>query len=317
MHSAPLQLPCKVSEASTLAGLILQHAEGRKLDNDLRSRLGVRMQTARFSSMTPFPGSLQRDPIHPSTYYVAIDAQGNASWLLRIALATSPSSGLFPRAVLIGRMRTNIGHEVVVNAIRFAPTDTENIRTFVEQVDRAFLPRPQGASRTIAVTQQPLDQVFEAYSEILRIKAVNVAAVPVADDAGFHTALWTVIRAGWREGFTIETDVESVAQAPAGCTKFAVRMGERLEEVEAIYERLQARAGRRIDFELVFPPEKNSPDEISRSLEYLGTRGRPVQFAGSEPSEPTDSTGILRRSIGPSGRVSYRISNLKAIWDLL
>jgi hypothetical protein len=53
--------------------------------------------------------------------------------LLRIALASSPSSGLFPHSQLIGRMRSNSGVEIVINAIPFAPSDRLNVRTFVER----------------------------------------------------------------------------------------------------------------------------------------------------------------------------------------
>src|ERR1700680_4766263 len=130
MHSVPLELPVKTSEAARLAGLIFQQAEGRRLNADLRNRLSARMQDLQLASVVPLGGSRQRDPIHPSTYYLAADTRGSQPQhvLLRIALASSPSSGLFPKAMLIGRMRTDVGPEGVVNGLPFSHRDREHIR---------------------------------------------------------------------------------------------------------------------------------------------------------------------------------------------
>ena len=169
MPTVPLQLPLKVSDAAALAELVLLHAQGRKLDNNLVTRIAARAQALRLSSIVPFIGSLQRDP---DAYYVVADTRVDQPecWLLRLALASSPSSGLFPNAVLIGRMRTNLGHEVVVSAVPFGPGDHVNIRTFVERIDPAFLPKSRGA----------------------------------ATDADVDLIMWSAIRAGWREGYSLE-----------------------------------------------------------------------------------------------------------------
>src|SRR5947209_9379635 len=201
MSTVPLQLPVNAGEAGALAGVVLQLVEGRKLNDDVRGRLSARLQALQFGSMLPFAGSLQRDPIHPSTYYVAADTRGREAHalLLRLALSSSPSSGLFPNATLIGRMRTNAGHEVVVNAIRFTHTDTTTIRTFAEKVDRAFLPRPQGSAPAISMEhEQPevtLPRAFDAYRAIFRATGTNVAAVTLRGEA----ALNEIGRASCRE----------------------------------------------------------------------------------------------------------------------
>src|SRR5713226_4991660 len=152
MSSIPLVLPLRANEAAALADVVYQQMEGRQVDarpltDDLRHRFAARIANLGIETFTPFPGSLQQDPIHPSTYYIAVDAIGEGKTrplLLRIALSSSPASGLFPGAMLIGRMRPGGEREIVINAIPFDSTDHANIRTFAEQVDRAFLPRPQG-----------------------------------------------------------------------------------------------------------------------------------------------------------------------------
>ncbi len=324
MFSVPLQLPLKASEAANLAGLVLQQAQGRKLDDDLRSRLGARIQALRLSSIAPFAGSLQQDPIHPDTYYVVADTRGDhpECWLLRLALASSPSSGLFPNSVLIGRMRTNVGHEVVVNAIPFGPGDRPNIRKFAERVDPAFLPRPQGAAASISVEQDDLQaslpSTFEAYRTILRTTGSNVAAVPVRDQTQVDAVLWAAIRAGWRERYTLESD-----EALPGCTKFTVQA----TELEMSYEQV----GRKFDLELAFDFESSTPERIGECLRVLRSSGRSVQFVRPHPDaldqvraivDVTRQHGALLgvRSVGllpeatlrqigraTTGKVSYRI----------
>ena len=242
MTAIPMELPLKAGEAAALAELVFEHAEKRPLNEELRARLAGRLAALGFSSMEVYVGSLQRDPIHPSTYYIAVDALAGAApqpLLLRLAPAASPASGLFPNPLLIGRIRGARSGEMVINAIPFASTDHANIRTFAEQVDRGFLPRPQGAQPAIAAgNRHPeicLPAIFEAYRGILKNTGVNLASTvqlsatremttdealhsrdgenPTA--AGhtrvsirhlYHAGLWAAIRAGWREGYNAEAD---------------------------------------------------------------------------------------------------------------
>lgn len=242
MSSIPIQLPLKAAEAVKLAELIFEHAEEHPLNDELRGRLAGRINALALESLEVCTGSLERDPIHPSTYYLAVDATAGGlacPLLLRIAPAASPASGLFPDPLLIGRMRTERGSEVVINAISFASTDHASIRTFAERVNRAFLPRPQGAQPAVAVgNRHPeicLPAIFEAFGAILRNTGVDMASTvqlsatresttdaalsardgenPTA--AGhtrvsirhlYHAGLWAAIRAGWREGYNAEAD---------------------------------------------------------------------------------------------------------------
>jgi hypothetical protein len=203
----------------------------------VRNRLAGRANQIKFESLTPYLGSLDKDPVHPSSYYVAVDSA--SPLLLHIALSAAPTGSLYPKSLLIGRMRTGRGREIVINAVPFAATDRENVRKYAEQVDRKFLPRPQGPQAAIAVGNRhpeiSLPAAFEAFRGILKNRSVNLASTvqlsatremttedaltardgedPVA--AGhtrvsirhlYHTGLWSAIRAGWREGYTAEAD---------------------------------------------------------------------------------------------------------------
>ncbi len=145
MTGAPLHLPLDAGEAAALAELIFDRAAGRPLTTELRARLDGIARGLRWSSLRAWLGSLARDPVHESAFYVAVDALGEgvaAPLLLRLATASAPSSGLFPNATLIARARLADGREVVISAAPFGEADTEAIRTFVERVDPGFAARP-------------------------------------------------------------------------------------------------------------------------------------------------------------------------------
>jgi tagaturonate epimerase len=233
-----MDLPLKASEAASLAELIFAHAEGKPLTDDMRNRLAGRAAGLQLSTIKPYFGSLAADPVHPSSYYLAVDGRDSQPLLLHIALASAPTSGVYPRALLIGRMRA-AGREIVVNSIPFSSKDWDSVSKYAQQIDTAFLPRPQGARPAIAVGNRhpeiSLPAAFEAFRTILKSTGVNMAstvqlsatremtideAIAARDGenptaAGhtrvsirhlYHAGLWAAIRAGWREGYNAEAD---------------------------------------------------------------------------------------------------------------
>ena len=237
-----IEQPLRPSEASALAELIFQVAEGKVLNEDLRARLNSRIGNLNLGSIVPYTGSLAKDPTHVSAYYIAVDGVHNGrttQLLLYMAPASAPMSSLFPKPVLIGRMRPGGGREIVVNAIPFDSSSYDHIRTFAEKVDKAFLPRPQGALPAIAVGNRhpelSLPATFEAFRTIYKTLGVNLAstvqlsatremtteaAIAARDGEDplapghtrvsikhlYHAGLWAAIRAGWREGYNAEAD---------------------------------------------------------------------------------------------------------------
>ena len=168
--------------------------------------------------MCPYPESLERDPIHPSAYYCCVDGVDGQPLLLRMALASAPSSGLFPKAILIGRTHIGAAHagarELVINVVPFGPNDRERILTFSEQLDKAFLPKTFGAKPVIRVRgDSPAAQfgpATEAFRSILKGTGQNAACFAASagtDFAAFYfETVWALIRAGWREGYTIQAE---------------------------------------------------------------------------------------------------------------
>jgi len=263
------------SEAGALADLLLQQAEGRALTDDVRSRFTARIKSLRLSNLNVFAGSLQKDPIHPSVYYIAVGklTDAGSTMLLRIARASSPSSGLFPNSQLIGRMRTSSGHEIVINAIPFAPSDRGNMRTFVERVDTAFAPRPQGTAPAIEVNAS--FGAFDAFRTIFKSTGRNLASVCSPES---ETAMWCAVMSGWRGGYTAAPATGH--QPPAtGFTKYNMDASHGIDAVARAYDEIQSQR-RRFDFEISFvnSPDPTTARDLSFFLEFCKARGQPVQF---------------------------------------
>jgi hypothetical protein len=267
-----LELPVRANEAAALAEAVFQQIDGRRLTDDMRNRVAGRAALLGLETIHPFCGSLQSDPIHPNCYFLAIDAvRGGVSkpYLLRIATATAPSSGLFQKSILIGRMRPGGGREIVINAVPFGPEDRSAIQTFAREVDRAFLPKPSGTAFSVTVT------------------------------CDWHTAVWQAIRAGQREGYAVVAPPLELRpdQDPlpgildrTGYTKIVLDIAAlpqdlRLSAVSAAIDAaVKANASeqwtwRRPDLELSWRSSAapTGPGEVAELLAALKDTGRPVQ----------------------------------------
>jgi len=264
----PLDLPIRPPEAAELARLIFQQAEGKRLSDDVRGRIASRAAQLRLETIRPYFGSLVREPLHHSTYYLAVDGVGDVPLLLHIAPPAAPTSGIFHKPLLIGRLA-----DVILNAIAFGPEDADNIAAFVARIDPAFAPRPQGGRPAIAIASN-VPAAFEAFRAVLRRTGKNLAAtcgVPLV------AAQWSAIRAGWREGYS------AVGDDP-GFSHFVVEAADP-EEAARLHERIrQARSAAKLtrpfDFELSFAtaPAVTTPDELKSALAFLKDAGHAPQW---------------------------------------
>ena len=216
MTPVPLDLPLRPSEASELANLIFDQAERKPLTDDVRNRIAARGSVLRLETIHPYFGSLERDPVHPSVYYLAVDGDNAEPLLLHLALATAPTSSIFYKPLLIGRMRRPNGPEMVINALPFRASDCDQIEMFCARIDAAFLPRPQGLRTAITVggdhPERVLPAAFDAFRAILKRTGTNLASIEVPQAQGsarqFYCAgLWAAIRAGWRDGYNAAVEI--------------------------------------------------------------------------------------------------------------
>jgi hypothetical protein len=276
----PLDLPLRPPEAAQLARLIFEHAEGKPLGDDVRNRLAARAAVLGLETLRPHFGSLAREPVHRSTYYLAVDGENGVPLLLHMAPATAPTSAIFEKPLLIGRMGG-----VVVNAIPFGPGDGPAIDRFTDRIDSAFLPRAQGARSAISV-QSDLPAAFGTFRAILKRTGRNLAATAEA----YYPAVWAAIRAGWREGYSVGIDLGDPAAARGAVracpawSRFSVRTdsaGAAAEVREFIRQtRSAARINRPFDFEISLEasPTATTSEQLRALLEELKSRGHVPQL---------------------------------------
>lgn len=295
MTPVPFELPLRANEAAAIADLLFQQVEGRPLTDDQRGRFAGRLSSIETPSVTVYPGSLAADPIHPSTYYLAVDGVHHgvtSPLLLRIGLASAPGTGLFPKSLMIGRMRPSGQREVVVSAITFGPEDHEHIQTFAELVDKSFLPKPHGGQAAVTVRSEDpateLPAAFEAFKQLPRGMAAAVE-VPLGS---FWTAVWAAVRVGRREAYSLGTVIDlaggrdaalrQVEQAPL-FTKYVIAASgpEQLDDVGEVMDHVRrAKSGlgsvftRTVDFELAL----GAAAQVPAMLSGLKAGGRAVQF---------------------------------------
>jgi len=257
----------RTGEAGALARILYEHGT-RKLTDDLRNRLAVRASGLKLETIRPYFGSLERDPIHPEAFFLAVDGIGSQPLLLRFAPSTTPSSGLFPKAILIGRLRVG-PQETVINAVPFGPSDSERIRTFAWRVNPALLPKVQGAKATLSIPVQP--GIFERFRAIAKPMGLNIACVSGPLDA----ILLEAARSGWREGYSAETD----DPANAGYSRYLLPYGpDVLARLEAIARaRVAIKLSRVFDWELQV--DDSLPVEaVDRTLDECRAAAKPAQY---------------------------------------
>jgi hypothetical protein len=193
-------LPIRAPEAAQLGVLILEQAGEKPITQDLRNRIASRAVLLKLDGIRPYFGSLERDPVHPSAVYLAVDGIDGQPLLLRIAPNATPASGLFPKSILIGRIPGPHGREIVVNAVPFSHLDGAQIRTFSTEVNPAFQAKPASSRSAMLVESPNPDAVYPeaiaAFRKILVERNLNMAGF-----AHTQAGSWAAIRCGWREGF--------------------------------------------------------------------------------------------------------------------
>ncbi len=315
MTPVPLELPLRPADAAAVGNLVFDLAERKALTEELRARLAARAAVLRLTGMVPYFGSLERDPVHPSTYYLAVDGEDRQPLLLHMAPANAPTSGLFRKPLLVGRMPRPGGPEMVINCLPFGPGDGEEIEKFASQTDPRLLPKPLGPRPALVVESARPEVDFpvalEAFRGIAKRGGKNLAALAGGAE-GYPCAVWAAIRAGWREGYSAGTTIalaggmeaaREAARRAAGCSRFTAAIGEMvrgrepgaaefapgLEAAAALQEcirqtRSARKAGRSFDFELGLEgsPRTTSAADLEFCLGWMKARGHAVQLASPE-----------------------------------
>jgi hypothetical protein len=307
----PLELPLRPSDAAELANLIFDHAEGKPLTEETRTRLAARANVLKLETIEPYFGSLERDPVHPSAYFLAVDGTAMdctvTGQLLYLALANAPTSSIYHRPLLIGRMRRLNGPECVINTTPFGPADRENVETFAARINTAFQPQPQGARATVTV-EDDFPAAFALFRVLQKRTGKNFAALT----GDLHAAMWAAIRAGWRQGYTMAADVAAGDMA-VGFSRYAcsVSAGDPgVKAAEEIHERIrQARAAVRkgggFDFE-VCVPQGLAPDGLRGLVEGLREGAHSPQMVNAGPVDPARLEELVKAARQLQVTLSFR-----------
>ena len=225
MTSELKSLTSRREELNAIAKAAREAAGAQPIDDAARSRLEQTIAGLAPAGVVAYTNSLEQDP--QGTVYLALDADSSPV-LLEVSAAKAAS-----------RFEGAAGLSDGVRVIPFGPGDRANVARFAAEVNRAFLPRPQGALPAIATGNRhpevSLPAAFRAFAEILKERSLNLASTvqlsatremttdaaiaardgsdPVA--AGhtrvsirhlYHAGLWAAIRAGYRAGYTAEAD---------------------------------------------------------------------------------------------------------------
>jgi hypothetical protein len=230
-----------INEAGKIAAGICHHTKDQPIDANVRERLAEDLACLGLKTLRPHAGSLANDPARASDFYLAVDAMAGGKTtplLMHVAMDSSSAGKLLAEPARTEHVQVD-GKETLLSFIPFGSHDHETIRKFAEQVDRAFLPRPQRSQPAVAAGNRhpeiSLPAVFSAYRTILDKLHVNMASTvqlsatremttedalgqrdgetPVATGHTrvsirhlYHTGLWAAIRSGWRDGYSAEAD---------------------------------------------------------------------------------------------------------------
>ncbi len=229
-----------MGDAATLAEVLLEvlGTQAQPVTDEQRARAASRSAGLNFGALRPYFVSLERDPVHPAACFVCVDGVDEQPLLLRAGPASSPLSGLFPKAILIGRAHLK-KFEVVLNAVPFGPGEFERIAVFSETVNRNFQPRRAGA-RPVVVVRSPAPAavfpgVFEAFRVLLKNTGLNQAAFGISEgqDPGefYFAVVWAAIRSGWRDGYALQGPASAMVPGVKG-RPFAGELERVIREVE-------------------------------------------------------------------------------------
>jgi tagaturonate epimerase len=314
------------NEAAAVIAGIVHHTKDRAIDARSREELAKHVADLGLDTFRPYAGSLAKDPAHPSNFYLAADAvaDGKATPLmLHVAVDSSSSEMLLAEPARIERVQVD-GKEVLLSFIPFGSHDHEAIRKFAQQVDRAFLPRPQRSQPAVAAGNRhpeiSLPAVFDAYRTILNKLHVNMASTvqlsatremtaegaleqrdgenPVATGHTrvsirhlYHAGLWAAIRSGWRDGYSAEADHFIVSGNSATETAESVEMVKTAIRHAAGYTKFTTDTSRLFELQADFRhPDPWNDSAVREKFQQIFS-GEEQKWLRSEFSKPFDLCG--------------------------
>ena len=299
----------------------------------MRNRIAARAAALKLQTLTPFFGSLERDPVHHSVYYLAVDSD-TEPLLLHMALAAAPTSSIYYKPLLD---RTHAPSQ------RVGDGDQRDSVRPARPSERGDLCR---AHQSGLLSEAPgctnhnhgggrLPRGLRTFRAIQKRTGKNFAAF--AGD--YHAAMCAAIRAGWRSGYTAATELGAGTDLNGRerFSRYAVTIpagANGIEDAEKVIQQIrQARAALKIsrgfDLELDAATPM-TPLVLRNTMEGLKDRGHvpqliyPGPFAEKEldemaaiashyqvtlsfryGGEPAETVRTIAKAM--AGRLDYRV----------
>ena len=315
MTPSQLLPPVKPSEAVAIAELILKLTQGRAWSNDIRAKLSGSLPTLHLEKLTVSPLTLTPDPTHPATYFLIIQTEGDP-WLLHIAPASAATTPLFPKPLLLARVRPAGEREIIINAIPVA----DNLGTIIQGLYPSLLARATSLHNLQSYAICPdLKDVLKSFP-----KRPNLLPAIRTTETNWQPYL-PILLSNWREGFVAILEKQITPPSPAEAEPFS-RFSQLVEDpgnpraIADFYNTLKSNVKHGFDFEIDLSQYPNLDiDQLHTLLDNLKLLGVSIQSVelSSQLHLPAFAMLLQSRQIGLTSDTEQSISGLRTHWKVV
>jgi hypothetical protein len=314
MTPSQLLPPVKPSEAVAIAELLLKLTQGRPWSNDIRAKLSGALPTLHLEKLTVSPLTLTPDPTHPATYFLLIQTLDDP-WLLHIAPASAATTPLFPKPLLLSRVRPAGEREIIINAIPVA----DNLGTIIQGLYPNLLAR---ATSLHNLQSYPINSSLK---DILKSfpKRPNLLPAIRTTESSWQPYL-PILLSNWREGFVSILEKQITPPNASEAEPFS-RFSQLVQDpanprtIASFYNTLQSNVKHSFDFELDLSQHPNLDiDQLHTLLDNLKLLGVSIQSVelSSHLHLPAFAMLLQSRQIGLTSDTEQSISGLRTHWKV-
>ncbi len=314
MTPSQLLPPVKPSEAVAIAELLLKLTQGRPWSNDIRAKLSGALPTLHLEKLTVSPLTLTPDPTHPTTYFLIIETEG-APWLLHFAPASAATTPLFPKPLLLARVRPAGEREIIINAITVA----DNLGTIVQGLYPNLLARATSLHNLQSFDRNSnLKDVLKSFP-----KRPNLLPAIRTTEPNWQPYL-PILLSNWREGFVSILEKQTTPPSAAEAEPFS-RFSQLVQDIAnprtiaSFYNTLQANVKHGFDFEIDLSQQASLDiDQLHNLLDNLKLLGVSIQSVelSSQLHLPAFAMLLQSRQIGLTCDRELSISGPRTHWKV-
>ncbi len=314
MTPSQLLPPVKPSEAVAIAELILRLTQGRPWSTDVRAKLAGSLPTLHLEKLTAFPLTLTADPTHAATYFLIVQTS-DEPWLLHIAPASSATTPIFPKPMLLARVRPAGEREIVINAIQVEG----NVAPIIQGLYTNLLARSTSFHN---LQSMPTSGNLKDFLKSFPKRPNLLPAIRVAQSS--WQPYLPILLSSWREGFVaiLEKQINPPTLTEAGpFSRFSnlVEDPTNPRPIAAFYNTLKSTIKHSFDFEIDLSLHASLDiDQLHTLLDNLKLLGVSIQSVelSSQIHLPAFGRLLQSRQIGLTSDSEQAISGLRTHWKL-